>query len=39
MLAAKKSEIDVADTIYSYLSNRFPAYAPFPPIRCFSKAA
>ena len=29
MLAAKKSEIDVADTIYSYLSDRFPAYAPF----------
>ncbi|MCZ7482027.1 acyl carrier protein [Rhizobium rhizogenes] len=29
MLAAKKSETNVADTIYSYLSTRFPAYAPF----------
>ncbi|KAA3504020.1 MULTISPECIES: acyl carrier protein [Rhizobium/Agrobacterium group] len=29
MLAAKKSETNVADTIYAYLSDRFPAYAPF----------
>lgn len=29
MLAAKKSETNVAETIYSYLSDRFPAYAPF----------
>ncbi len=29
MLAAQKSETNVADTIYSYLSDRFPAYAPF----------
>ena len=29
MLVAKKSETNVADTIYSYLSDRFPASAPF----------
>ena len=29
MLAAKTSEIESADTIHSYLSDRFPAYAPF----------
>ncbi|CAN7470974.1 acyl carrier protein [Agrobacterium genomosp. 3] len=29
MLAAKKSETNVADTIHSYLSSRFPAHAPF----------
>lgn len=29
MLAAKTSEIEIADTIHSYLSDRFPAYAPF----------
>lgn len=29
MLAAKMNEINVADTIYSYLAKRFPTYAPF----------
>lgn len=29
MLVAKENEIDVADTIYSYLADRFPAYTPF----------
>ncbi|MFK3693192.1 acyl carrier protein [Agrobacterium tumefaciens] len=29
MQTAKKNDIDVADTIYSYLCDRFPAHAPF----------
>ncbi|MFK0382538.1 acyl carrier protein [Agrobacterium sp. NPDC090273] len=29
MLAAKLNERDVADTIYDYLAQRFPASAPF----------
>lgn len=29
MLAAKMNEDDVADTIYTYLGQRFPAHAPF----------
>ncbi|ADY64603.1 MULTISPECIES: acyl carrier protein [Rhizobium/Agrobacterium group] len=29
MLSAKPREVDVSETIYSYLSQRFPAHAPF----------
>jgi acyl carrier protein len=29
MLSAKLREVDVSETVYSYLSQRFPAHAPF----------